>query len=585
MTIASPEVPLPAPRNGGALIADGLRAQGVSHVFGVPGESYLAVLDGLWPHRDAIRFVVCRHEGGAAFMADAYAKLTGRPGVLMVTRGPGATNAAIGLHTAHQDSTPLVMLVGQVGNEFVDREAFQELDYRRVFGTMAKWVAQIDRAERVPEYLSHAFQVATSGRMGPVVLALPEDMLAQRAAVRDAPMHAPVRASAAAGQLAALAERLAVADRPLVLLGGSGWTPEAVAAMRRFAHAHALPVACAFRFQDLFDNHDPHYVGDVGIGINPALAERVRDADLLLAIGPRLGEMTTSGYTLLDVPVPRQALVHVHPGNEELGRVYRAALMIEAGMPEFAAQLADLQVAGPAVLAARRTRVAGARTEYEAWQARPAAMPANATLDLWAVVRHLRETLPADAIVTNGAGNFATWAHRFWRYAPLAGRGDGQTRSQLAPTSGAMGYGIPAAVAAAIAQPEREVVCFAGDGDFLMTAQEFATAAAHDAGFVVLVFDNGMYGTIRMHQEREFPAREVATALVNPDFVRYAEAFGGWGARVERTGDFAAALARARAEARRRGRACVVSLAIDREAVTPNATLSQIRERALAAGR
>ena len=571
----------PRPRPAGRILADALAVHGVDTVFGVPGESYLAVLEGLYHHRERIRFVTCRQEGGAAFMADAYGKLTGRPGVLMVTRGPGATNASIGIHTAHQDSTPMVVLIGQVGNDFTDREAFQEIDYRRMLGPLAKWVAQIDRADRIPEYLAHAFQTATSGRQGPVVLALPEDMLAAEAAVADTARYTPVQPAASAGQLARLRELLSAARRPLVLLGGSGWTPQACEDLRVFAEANALPVACAFRFQDLFDNAHPNYCGDVGIGINPKLAQRIREADLVLAIGPRLGEMTTSGYTLFEVPVPRQALVHVHPGAEELGRVYQATLMINAGPAGFAAALRDLRVDASAWAGS----AASARADYEAWQQRPPAMQLiGPALDPWAVVQTLRERLPADAIVTNGAGNFATWAHRFWRYAPIAAHPGGQTRSQLAPTSGAMGMGLPAAVAAAIVQPDRTVVCFAGDGDFLMTSQELATAAQHDAGFVVLVFDNGMYGTIRMHQEREYPTHEIGNALVNPDFVRYCEAFGGLGIRVERNTEFAPALDAALAFARQRRRPALVHLRIDPEALTPNLSLSQIRTAALQRG-
>lgn len=569
------------PRAGGRILADALAVHGVDTVFGVPGESYLAVLDGLYAHRDRMRFIVCRQEGGAAFMADAYGKLTGRPGVLMVTRGPGATNAAIGIHTAHQDSTPMVVFVGQVGNDFVDREAFQEIDYRRMFGQMAKWVAQIDRADRIPEYIAHAFQTATSGRQGPVVLALPEDMLTEEATVADTAAYTPVRPSASDAQIARLRELLAAAERPVVLLGGSGWTPEACTDLQAFAEANALPVACAFRFQDLFDNRHPHYCGDVGIGINPKLAARFRDSDLVLAIGPRLGEMTTSGYTLFEAPVPKQPLVHVHASAEELGRVYQASLMINAGMPEFAAALREVRV-DPSRW---QGSVAAARADYDAWQQRPPMIDTLApALDPWQVVRTLGERLPADAVITNGAGNFATWAHRFWRYAPIRARGAGQTRSQLAPTSGAMGMGLPAAVAAKIVQPERDVVCFAGDGDFMMNSQELATAAQYGAGIVVLVFDNGMYGTIRMHQEREYPERMIGNQLTNPDFVRYCEAFGGFGVRVEQTEDFGAALDAAMDFARTMSKPALIHLRIDPEAITPNLTLTQIRSAALAKG-
>ena len=446
-----------------------------------------------------------------------------------------------------------------------------------MFGEMAKWVAQIDRAERIPEYLAHAFQTATSGRPGPVVLALPEDMLAVHATVADTAAYVPVHASASREQVEQLRALLARARRPIVLLGGSGWTPLACDDIRAFAESNRLPVTCAFRFQDLFDNQHANYAGDVGIGINPKLAARVRDSDLVLAIGPRLGEMTTSGYTLFDAPVPRQAIVHVHAGAEELGRVYQAALMINSGMPEFAAALRELRVDS----SAWADTVAEARAQYEGWQERPPAMRTLApVLDLWEVVRTLREAMPPDTIITNGAGNFATWAHRFWRYAPLAARGAGMTRSQLAPTSGAMGAGLPAAVAAAIVQPERSIVCLAGDGEFLMTGQELATAVQYGAGFIVVVFDNGMYGTIRMHQEREFPGRVLGSELRNPDFAALARSFGAFGVAVATTAEFAPALAAAREFVAANSAPAVIHLKVDPEAITPNLTLSQIREAA-----
>jgi len=559
-----------AARPGGQILADTLALQGVNTVFGVPGESYLAVLDGLYRHRAGIRFVTCRQEGGAAFMADAYAKLTGKPGVVMVTRGPGATNASVGVHAAFQDSVPMVVFVGQVGTDFIDREAFQEIDYRRMFGQMTKWVAQVDRADRLPEYVARAFQVASSGRMGPVVLALPEDVLVQQATVADAACHRPVRASPGAAQIEALATLLARARRPFVMLGGTGWTREACDDLRTFAEANRLPVACAFRYQDLFDNRHPNYVGDVGIGVNPKLAARLKAADLVLAIGPRLGEMTTSAYTLLEAPHPKQSLVHVHAGIEELGRVYQADLMIASGMPEIAAALRAVKVDS----SAWADTPAQARAEYEAWQDEPAIYQRGGApaLNLWQVVQTLKRLLPADAILTNGAGNFATWANRFWPYAGL--------RTLLSTTSGSMGYGVPAAVSAAIVQPQRTVVCFAGDGDFLMNGQELATAAQHGAAPVVIVFDNGMYGTIRMHQEREYPSRVLGTELANPDFAKYGEAFGGFGARVERTAEFEPAMRAALEHARTNRRPAVVHLKVDPQAITPNATLDAIRASA-----
>jgi acetolactate synthase-1/2/3 large subunit len=555
---------------GGHILADALARQGVDTIFGVPGESYLAVLDGLYRHREQIRFVICRQEGGAAFMADAYSKLTGKPGVLMVTRGPGATNASIGVHAAHQDSVPMVVLIGQVGGDFVDREAFQEIDYRRMFGPMAKWVAQVDRADRLPEYLAHAFQTATSGRNGPVVLALPEDMLTASASPVHPPRYKPVRASPGPAQIEQFQSMLARARRPIVMLGGTGWTHEACADLRVFAEANQLPVSCAFRYQDLFDNHHPQYVGDIGIGINPKLAARVREADLVIAIGPRLGEMTTSGYSLLSVPCPTQQLIHVHAGMEELGSVYHANLMIASGMAEMAAALRGLRVDA----SAWAQQLPQARADYEAWQARPPIYQGSApALDLWEVMQTLARVAPADSIITNGAGNFATWAHRFWRYAGL--------RTQLASTSGAMGYGVPAAVAASVCAPERTVICVAGDGDFLMTGQELATAVQHGGAPLMIVFNNGMYGTIRMHQEREYPEREHGTRLVNPDFARYSEAFGGFGAQVARTAEFEPALRAALEFMRSKGRPALIELTVDPQHITPNQSLDRIRSTAL----
>jgi len=549
--------------SGGQILVQSLLVQGVDHVFCVPGESHLAVLDGLYDARDRIRLVVCRHESGASNMADAYGKLTGRPGIALVTRGPGATNASIGIHTASQDSTPLILLVGQVPRAFADREAFQEIDYRRMFGHVAKWVAQIDDPSRVPEYVSHAFHAATSGRAGPVVLALPEDMLTERAEAKGAPRYQRVAAAPAPEQLARLAALLAGARSPIAILGGNGWTAEACADLRRFAEAWQLPVACAWRFQDLFDNDHPQYAGDVGIGINPKLARRVREADLALVFGPRLGEMTTGGYTLFEVPVPRQTLVHAHAGAEELGRVYAPDLPINAGMPELAAALAQLR---PRSAPAWATETATARAEYVAWNA-PVRVPGP--LQMAEVVGHLRERLPPDAIVTNGAGNFSTWAHRFYRYRRF--------KSQVAPTSGAMGYGVPAAVAAKALYPDRIVVAFAGDGDFLMTGQELATAVQHELPIVVIVVNNGVYGTIRMHQERHYPGRVHGTTLRNPDFAAYARSFGATGEVIETTEQFPPAFERALSA----GRPALLELRLSEEVITPTTTLSAIREQAL----
>lgn len=552
-------------KSGATLLVDTLLTHGADTVYCVPGESYLAVLDAMHDHRDRLRVVTCRQEGGAANMAEAHGKLTGRPGICMVTRGPGATNASIGVHTAFQDSTPMILFVGQVARGFLGREAFQELDYGRMFGGMAKWVAQIDSADRVQEIVTRAFQVACSGRPGPVVIALPEDMLIESAQERPIRAFTPVSASPARADVAALVGLLESAQRPVVLLGGGGWTAQARADMQAFAERNHLPVACSFRCQDLFDNAHPQYIGDVGVGVNPRLAQRLREADLILACGPRLGEMTTSGYTLLEAPAPRQTLVHVHPGAEELGSVYQGRLLIQAGMAAMADELAGLP---PVNHAARwRAHTEQARAEYEQWRAR---VETPGAVQMWEVMAHLDEALPADAILANGAGNYTVWVHRFHRY-----RG---WRSQLAPTSGAMGYGVPAAIAAKIRYPERTVLAFAGDGCFLMCGQELATAVKERAAVIFIVVNNGMYGTIRMHQEREYPGRVLGTDLVNPDFAAYARAFGAHGERVERTADFAPAYARAVAS----GKPALIEIVIDPEAITPATTLSALRSQARA---
>ncbi len=558
----------PTSRSGGQILVDALAIHGVDTAFGVPGESYLDVLDAL--HDSNIDFVINRQEGGAAFMAEAYGKLTGKPGICFVTRGPGATNAAIGVHTAYQDSTPMILFIGQVGLDFMDREAFQEIDYRRMYGQMAKWVTQIDRAERIPEYIARAFQVATSGRPGPVVLALPEDMLAAQAVVADTRAYRAVQASPAAGQIEQLRAMLADAKRPLLLLGGGTWTDAACADVRRFAEANHLPVACAFRFQDLFDNAHPQYVGDVGIGINPKLAARVKDADVLIAFGPRLGEMTTSGYSLIEAPVPRQRLVHIHPDPEELGSVYQAELMIASGAPQAASMLAAM---APVDAGAWRDSAAAGRAELAAWQQQPPIFQdGQAPLDLWQLVQELQAAIPRDSIITNGAGNYATWAHRFYSYGPM--------RSQLAPTSGAMGYGVPAGVAAKIVHPERTVITFAGDGEYMMNGQELATAVQYKAGLVIIVFNNSMFGTIRMHQERDYPGRVSGTTLHNPDFAALAQAYGAHGEVVTTTAAFAPALKRALEHARSTSLPALIELRYDGNLITPGATLAAIRANA-----
>ena len=541
------------PRHAGQLLVDCLTAQAVKRVFCIPGESFLAALDGL--HGSGIEVVTARQEGGAAMMAEATGKLTGRPGVAFVTRGPGATNASAGVHVAFQDSTPMVLFVGQVAGDQRDREAFQEVDYRAMFAPLAKWVAQIDRAERIPEYVSRAFHTAQTGRPGPVVLALPEDMLSGPLAAAPAPVPAPGLPSGRAAEtdLAAITQRLARAARPMVIAGGGGWSAAAARALGQFAETMGLPVGASFRRQDYLDNRHPCYVGDVGIGINPALADRVRRADVILALGARLGEVTTSGYTLLTPPCPDQALIHVHPDPSEIGRVYRPEIAVVARPAALVEQLAE----------AAPPRDGGAwlheaRADYEAWQV-PRETPG--ALKLEQVVAHLNSALPEDAIVTNGAGNYSAWLHRYYRYRAW--------RSQLAPTSGSMGYGLPAAIAAKLHTPEREVICLAGDGCFQMVAQEFATACQQGAAIVVLVCDNGMYGTIRMHQQRAYPGRPSATTLVNPDFAALARAHGGFGATVTRDAEFPAALAEARA-ARCPG---ILHLRLDPAALSPRLRL------------
>ena len=545
-------------RRGGEILVDQLALHGVELAFGVPGESYLDILDALVD--SPVRYVTCRHEVGAANMAEAHAKLTGRPGVCMVTRGPGATHAACGVHTAQQDSTPLVLLVGQVSRGVLGREAFQEIDYRLMFAPMAKWVAEVDAADRIPELVARAFAVAASGRPGPVVLSLPEDMLGERADVPDAKPFSATQGHPGADDLQRLRDLLRTAERPLVIAGGQPWSERAHADLTGWCEASGLPVAAAWRCQDYVDNRSPSYVGHLALGADPRLATRVRDADVLLVVGARLGDIETGGYEYLRVPAPAATLIHVHPDPEELGRVFQPALAIAAGGPQLAAALAAT------------APIAGA---WAAWTDRSGRLrrqpPPRATPRRPRPGRGdgaSRERLPEDAILATGAGNFTVWAHRFYEFR--------RYRTQLAATSGAMGYGLPAAVAAKIAHPERVVVCIAGDGDFLMSGQELATAVQYDAPIVVLVIDNGMYGTIRMHQERHFPGRVSGTDLRNPDFAAFARAFGAHGERVERTGELPAALERAFGS----GLPALLHLVVDPEAITPRRTLTEIRESA-----
>jgi acetolactate synthase-1/2/3 large subunit len=548
-------------RHGGKILVDQLVRQGVTTVFTVPGESFLAALDGL--HETSVRTIVCRQEGGAAMMAEAWGKITGTPGICMVTRGPGAANAMAGLHVAQQDSTPLIMFLGLPGECHEDREAFQEIDTKGLFGTFVKWAAVVRSTARIPEYVSRAFHVACSGRPGPVVLGLPEDMLSAEAEAIDATVAVVPSPGPTAADMASLKDRLARAERPLVVVGGPGWSADVKASIEQFAARTLLPVGAAFRYQDYFDNRHPCYAGHVGIGIDPMLARAVANADLLLVIGARMGEMTTSGYTLLDSPNPRQPLVHVHPSPDELQTVYRADLPIVSTAMNFAAALEDLVVEAKS---GWRTLTAELN---QAYRASLTPLPTPGRVKMEDVVRTVSEVLPERAIVTNGAGNYATFVHRYFEY-----RG---WRGQLAPTSGSMGYGLPAAIAAKLAEPDVPVIAFAGDGCLMMTVQELATAVQYDLPIVVIVANNGMYGTIRMHQERHYPGRVVGTTLINPDFAALARSFGCHGETVEATEAFGPALRRALAA----GRTALIELKLDGDAITPRQTLTDIRATAL----
>jgi acetolactate synthase I/II/III large subunit len=554
----------------GHLLVECLVEQGVTHAFGVPGESFLAVLDGFHAYKDHIQFITNRQEGGAAFMAEAQGKLTGRPGICFVTRGPGATNASIGIHTAFQDSTPMVLFVGDVGSDFRDREAFQEVDYNSFFGPntkgLAKRVERVDDPERLPEYVSRAFAMAMNGRPGPVVVVLPEDMLTQMVTARPLPRVDAVEAWCDPGALRKLREMLLAAQRPFVIAGGGGWTPQAAQALQRFAEAWNLPVGNAFRFQDTFDNHHPLYAGDVGIGINPALARRIESSDLIIALGPRLGEMTTGGYALLKAPKIAQKLVHIHGGAEELHRVYHADLAMNATMN---AAARALEVLSPPPELPWEAWAQEAHADYLA-NLQPQPLPGP--IDMPAIIACIDRHLPADAIVTNGAGNFASWMHRFHRHHGLA-KGH---KTQLAPTSGAMGYGVPAGIGASILTG-RTVLTIAGDGDFLMNGQELATAMQFGGKTIIVLLNNSMFGTIRMHQEREYPHHESGSGLRNPDFVALAQAYGYAGVHIERTDQFEPALTAALALER----GTLIEVRLDPEVITTRATMTAIREAAI----
>jgi acetolactate synthase-1/2/3 large subunit len=563
---------------GGHLLVECLIAQGVTHAFGVPGESYLAVLDGFHKYQNQIQFVTCRQEGGAAFMADAQGRLTGRPGVCFVTRGPGATNASIGVHTAFQDSTPMVLFVGDVASDTRDREAFQEVDFCAFFGPstkgMAKRVERIDDAKRIPEYVARAFATAMNGRPGPVVLVLPEDMLTHEVASRPLPKLEPVEAWSDPGSLRQLREMLLSAQKPFVIAGGGAWTTQTAQALQRFAENWQLPVGNAFRFQDTFDNFHPLYAGDVGIGINPKLAQRIKESDLIIAIGPRLGEMTTSGYTLLEVPKPKQKLVHIHASAEELNRVYHADLAICATM-NAAARSLEVLTAPPSVPWTNWAQQANAdyvaNTQAQALAGLPTDS-ANGLVNMPEVVAALQRHLPADAVLTNGAGNFASWIHRYYKHHGLS-KGH---KTQLAPTVGAMGYGVPAGVAASVLTG-RVAFTIAGDGDFLMNGQELATATQHGAKSIVVLLNNGMYGTIRMHQERDFPTHNMGSNLNNPHFADLAKAYGYEGIRISKTEEFEPALIAALA----RNQGTLIEIMLDPEVITTRGTLSAITQNAL----
>ncbi len=586
---------LPTPQIAGHLLVQCLIAQGVTHAFGVPGESYLAVLDGFHLYHEQIQFIINRQEGGAAFMAEAHGKLTGRPGICFVTRAPGATNASIGVHTAFQDSTPMVLLVGDVASDQRDREAFQEMDYRAMFGPstlgMAKRVERIDEAARIPEYIARAFATAMNGRPGPVVLVLPEDMLVQTLKPHSVTGNLPVPLARAEpsdawsdpGSLRTLRELLLKSERPFVIAGGGGWTPQASQALQRFAENWRLPVGNAFRFQDTFDNHHPQYAGDVGIGINPALSRRIAQSDLVIAIGPRLGEMTTGGYTLLQAPRSQQTLVHIHPSAEELNRVYQADLAINASMR---AAARSLEVLAAPVTLPWDAWTQGCNADYQAnLQASTIQdLPADTErglVDMHSVITTLQKHLPPDAVLTNGAGNFASWLHRFYRYTGLASG----FKTQLAPTNGAMGYGVQAGIFAAITSKTRGdaegkgrvVFTIAGDGDFLMNGQELATAVQYGVKTIILLLNNGMYGTIRMHQEREYPQRVAGTALQNPDFAALARAYGYAGVCIRRSADFEGELLAALA----RPEGTLIEVMLEPELISTRGTLAGITQNAL----
>lgn len=553
------------PRIGGHILVDQLNTHGVKHVFCVPGESYLAVLDGL--HDSDIQVTVCRQEGGAAIMAESHGKLTGKPGICMVTRGPGASNAYAGIHIAMQDSTPLIMFVGQIETGMREREAFQEMDYKAVFGSQTKWTTEIDHVDRIPEIISRAFHIATSGRPGPVVIALPEDMLVQTAISISPPKYQVIEQTISAQQLDEITQQLSTAKKPIAILGGSRWDADSVKNFQQFAAQNNLPVAVQFRRQMLFPTSHPCFVGDVGLGCNPALIEYIKQSDLVLMVGGRMSEVPSQSYTLLPIPGPKQGqtLIHVHPDINELNRVYRANISVNASGKAFSNAVKNIQALDSNE---SKQQLQDLRKKYQQWTD-PLAVEIPGDLQMGQVMHYLAQNLPSDSIMCNGAGNYATWLHRYYPFNEYG--------TQLAPTSGSMGYGLPAAVAAKRVNPDKTVVCFAGDGCFLMHGQEFATAVQYDLPIIVLLIDNSMYGTIRMHQEMHYPARISATNLHNPDFAAYAKAFGGHGETVTSTEEFAAAFERAVDS----NLPAIIHCKIDPEAISPATTLEKLRQNAL----
>lgn len=547
-------------RTGGQVLVDALRINGVRTVYCVPGESFLPVLDALYLARDEINLITCRQEGGAAHMAEAQAKITGEPGICFVTRGPGSTNASIAVHTARQDSTPLILFVGQVERSALGREAWQEIDYRQMFGSIAKWVDQVDSVHRLPEMISRAFSVATSGRPGPVVLSLPEDMLFELSDVRDAQRYQASHAAPTQAALLQVAEAISKAKKPLLILGGGGWNEQATLDIAQFAEKFSLPVACVFRRQDLIDNRHPNYIGEIGLGTNPKLTERIDGSDLLVVVGARMGEASTNGYTLLDIPNPRQTFIHVHSDPNELGHVYQSTLAINSSPANFSAAVKELEA--PDIFAARKESLVQLRKSYLDF-IRP--LETSEDINLGEIVAYLNKTIPEDAYVTNGAGNYTIWVQRFFQYKKF--------KTQLAPTSGTMGYGLPAAIAAKIEHPERLSICFAGDGCFLMNGQELATAMRYQANIIVIVVNNGMYGSIRMHQERHYPRNTWGSSLSNPDFIELAKAYGAHAERVQKTIDFPAAFERAI----HANRPALIEVQVSDEILTPRLTVSDLR--------